>query len=76
MNKNHAKKVIAPVVVSLILAGYYLSIGFVLLKFDFPIFIKVIVLIASILLTGVVIMVLVQRLKEIKGGVEDDLGKY
>jgi len=76
MDKNHTKKTIAPVIVSLILAVYYLSIGFALLKLPIPVFIKVIVLIVSVLLTGVVIMVLVQRLKEIKGGEEDDLGKY
>jgi len=70
------KKIIAPVIVSFLLIGYSLSVGFALFKFDIPVIIKLAVLITSIIGTVVIIMVLVERLKEIKGGEEDDLGKY
>jgi hypothetical protein len=70
------KKTIAPIIVSIFLVSYYLSIGFVLLKLGIPIFIKIAVLIVSIIGTVVIIMVLVDRLKEIEGGEEDDLGNY
>jgi len=70
------KKIIAPIIVSFCLIGYSLSVGFALFKFGIPNIIKLAVLIASIIGTVVIIMVLVERLKEIKGGEEDDLGKY
>ena len=75
-NVNHIKKTIAPIIVSLCLIGYYLSVGFVLLRFGIPSIIKIAVLIVSIIGTVVIIMVLIERLKEIKGGEEDDLGNY
>jgi len=76
MDKKHVKKGIAPVIVSLCLISYYLSVGVALLKLNIPGIIKLTIIVASIILTVVIIMVLVQRLKEIKGGEEDDLGKY
>ena len=78
MTKKHTNKTIAPVVVSFCLVGYYLAIGFALLKFDIPIpnAAKLAALIVSTIGTALIIMVLIERLKEIKGGEEDDLGKY
>jgi len=76
MNKKHVKKTVAPVIVSLFLLGYFLSFGFVFSKFNIPNSIKLTVLIVSIIGAAVIIMVLIERLKEIKGGEEDDLGKY
>jgi len=70
------KKTIAPVIVALILSAYFLSIGFSFYKFNIPNSVKLIVVIVSVILTAVIIGVLVERLKEIKGGEEDDLGKY
>jgi hypothetical protein len=70
------KKTVAPVIVTLILSGYFLSIGLAFYKFNLPNSIKLTVVIASVILTAVIIGVLVERLKEIKGGEEDDLGKY
>jgi len=70
------KKIVAPVIVTLILSGYFLSIGFAFYKFALPNSIKITVVIASVIGTAVIIGVLVERLKEIKGGEEDDLGNY
>jgi uncharacterized membrane protein len=70
------KKTVAPVIVALILSGYFLSIGFAFYKFNLPNSIKITVVIASVIGTAVIIGVLVERLKEIKGGEEDDLGNY
>jgi hypothetical protein len=81
-NKRHLeglvnfKKTIAPVIVTLILSGYSLAIGFAFYKFPIPTSIKLTVVIASVIGTVVIIGVLIERLKEIKGGEEDDLGKY
>jgi len=76
MVKKHIKKTIAPVIVSLCLISYYLAVGIAFLKFNIPTIIRTTVLIASVIVPAVIIMVLVERLKEIKGGEEDDLGKY
>ena len=70
------KKAVAPIIVSLFLSGYFLSIGIAFFKFNIPNGIKLSVVIASVIGTAVIIGVLVDRLKEIKGGEEDDLGKY
>jgi len=70
------KKTIAPVIVSLCLIAYYLAVGIALLKFPIPIVIRITIIVASIVVPLVIVMVLVERLKEIKGGEEDDLGKY
>ena len=76
MSDKHIKKTIAPIIVSLCLLGYCLSVSIVLIKFNIPNAIKLIIIIASSIGSLVIVMVLIQRLKEIKGGEEDDLGKY
>jgi uncharacterized protein (DUF983 family) len=73
---KHRNKKIAPVIVAICLIGYYIAGVIVLSKFNFPNIVKIIVLGVSIILTIVIIMVLVERIKEINGGEEDDLGKY
>jgi membrane protein implicated in regulation of membrane protease activity len=73
---NHGKKMIAPVVVVLILISYYFVGVYFLLGFNMPIIIKAMIFIISVLLTVVLIRVLAERIREIKQGEEDDLGKY
>jgi hypothetical protein len=46
------------------------------IKLNVPVIIKIIAVIVSIIITVVVIKVLIERIKEINGGEEDDLGKY
>ena len=73
--KNHGKKMIPPIVVTVIMILYYaLYFGFLisvlegLWKYAFGIF--------PILFSAVTIMVCIQRIQEIKKGEEDDLSKY
>jgi len=73
---NHGRKMIAPVVVVLILFSYYFVGVYFLLGFNIPNTIKAMIIIISVLLTAVLIKVLVERIREIKQGEEDDLGKY
>ncbi|MDR2738407.1 MAG: hypothetical protein LBB68_01035 [Treponema sp.] len=47
-----------------------------MIKLNVPVIIKIIAVIVSIIITVVVIKVLIERIKEINGGEEDDLGKY
>jgi uncharacterized membrane protein len=73
---NHGRKMIAPVVVVLILVSYYFAGVYFLLGFNMPVIIKATIIILSVLLTVVLIKVLVERIREIRQGEEDDLGKY
>jgi uncharacterized protein (DUF983 family) len=73
---KHGNKKIAPVTVAICLIGYYITGAIILSKLNFPNMVKMIVLSVSVIITVVIIMVLVERIKEIDGGEEDDLGKY
>ena len=73
------KKLIAPIVIVLILLAYLVFI--VSLFFRTPDFLneniaKVIAVVVVTLVAGALVAVLVQRIKEIRKGVENDLGKY
>jgi uncharacterized membrane protein len=74
--EKHRNKKIAPVIVAICLIGYYITGAIILSKLNFPNMVKVIVLSVSVVITVMIIMVLVERIKEINGGEEDDLGKY
>ncbi|MDD3416916.1 MAG: hypothetical protein PHY47_23470 [Lachnospiraceae bacterium] len=73
---QHKKKMIAPIVISIFLVVYY-SIFFIFaFTLEIPLIVEIVALIVSILSTGVVAFVLVERLKEIRSGEEDDISKY
>lgn len=75
-NKLHRKKMIAPIVVATLLGLYY--VGFAVLCFcvQMPLVLKLIMGIIPLVLAGVIIYVLVERIQEIRSGEEDDLSKY
>jgi CHASE2 domain-containing sensor protein len=73
---KRANKKIAPIIVAICLVGYYVMCVAVLVKLNFPNIIKIVALAVSIIITVVIIMILVERIREINGGEEDDLGKY
>ena len=74
--EKHRKKVIAPVIVAIILVIVNIRIATILIGAELP---KIIVVMGTILplfISVIVIMVLVERIREIQKGEEDDLGKY
>lgn len=73
---NYFKKFIAPIVISVLIIAYL--IGFVLLweSIPAPSFVKIIGIVIPIFFIGVIVYVLIERIKEIRGGEEDDLSKY
>jgi hypothetical protein len=73
---KHWNKKIAPIIVAICFIVYYTSGGIELSKLNLPNTIKIIALIVSVINTIVMILVLVERIKEINGGEEDDLSKY
>lgn len=68
---------IAPVVIVALISIYYIAIGvFFAYMNGVPMLAKIIALVVPALLSGVAITVLIQRIKEIKKGEDDDLSKY
>ncbi len=74
---NHGKKMIAPIIITVIMVLYYLGIGaFLLMGPGIGTGVTAIIAIVSVLLSGVMIGVLISRIKEIRSGEEDDLSQY
>ena len=68
---------IAPVVIVALISIYYIAIGVIFAYMTgVPMLAKIIALVVPALLSGVAITVLIQRIKEIKKGEDDDLSKY
>ena len=68
---------IAPVVIVALISIYYIAIGVIFAYMNgVPMLAKIIALVVPALLSGVAITVLIQRIKEIKRGEDDDLSKY
>lgn len=68
---------IAPVVIVALISIYYIAIGVIFAYMNgVPMLAKIIALVVPALLSGVAITVLIQRIKEIKKGENDDLSKY
>jgi uncharacterized protein (DUF983 family) len=73
---EHNKKIIAPVVVVICIILYYCIGVHLLIQFTIPTIIKIAALVFSVFITIICIAVLIERIKEIKQGEADDLGKY
>lgn len=68
---------IAPVVIVALISIYYIAIGVIFAYMNgVPMLAKIIALVVPALLSGVAITALIQRIKEIKKGEDDDLSKY
>lgn len=72
---KHIKKMIAPIIISIIIVIYYI-VYFYLLIALLDVVWKYILGIIPIVLSGVMIAVCIERIKEIKRGEEDDLSEY
>ena len=74
--KKQTKKIFVPILITvLMILCFILYFGFVLRLLP-GVLLKVLFGIIPAVFAGVMIKVCVQRLKEIKGGEEDDLGQY
>ena len=74
--KKHRRKMIAPVVITVIVVIYYAIFLGLLIHALESIWMKLLLGIIPLLLGGTMIVVCVERIKEIKGGEEDDLSQY
>ena len=74
--KQHRKKMIAPIVITVLVILYFIAyFGFLIYQIE-NFLLKLLLGIIPALLAAVMIYVCIQRIKEIKGGEEDDLGQY
>lgn len=76
MASKKTKKLIAPIVITCISVLLLLSYVVSILLVDMPVGISLLLLLIPLALAGVCIFVLVERIKEIRSGEEDDLSQY
>ena len=75
--KKHGKKMAAPIIIAVVVVFYYLGIVALFLWMEGVSFwAKVLLTVVILALSGVMLGVLVSRIKEIRSGEEDDLSKY
>lgn len=74
---EHTKKMIAPIIITIIFVLYYTGFASVcLLIYCIPAIIKLLFGIVPLILAGVMIYTLLTRINEIRSGEEDDLSQY
>ncbi len=74
---KHFKKMIAPIIISVIIISYYIGIGIFFMKVPgVPVGFKILMIIVPLILSAVMLGVLISRIKEIQGGEEDDISQY
>lgn len=77
ISMEHWKKMAAPIIVALIVVLYYIGIAVLMIVMPgIPIIFRILMIVVPLILAAVMIGVLISRIKEIKGGEEDDLSKY
>ena len=72
----HQKKMVAPIVITVLLSAYMLTYFIVILAVPMPLWAKILIGLVPLGLLGASIAVLIQRIKEIRSGEEDDLSQY
>lgn len=76
MEDRHGRKMIAPIVITAILILYYVCFFAGCMLMPMSAGLKLLFGLVPILLGGVCIFVLMERIKEIRSGEEDDLSNY
>ncbi len=75
MLNTHKKKIIAPIIITVILVLYYITYFGFLISLLNGIW-KYILGIIPLVFSGIMIYVCIERINEIKKGEEDDISKY
>ena len=77
ISMEHWKKMAAPIIVALIVVLYYIGIAVLMIVMPgIPVIFRILMIIVPLILAAVMRGVRISRIKEIKGGEEDDLSKY
>ena len=71
------RKLIAPIVISVLLCAYYIGLGVLFMHIpELPGWVRGVAIVVPLIFCGVMVSVLVQRIREIRSGEEDDLDQY
>jgi len=73
---KYIKKLIATIIVAVIIVIYFVFILTITVLQSMPIPGKILAVIIPLALIGIIIFVLIERIKEIRSGEYDDLSKY
>lgn len=73
---KYIKKLIAPIIVAIIIVIYFVFILTITVLQSMPIPGKLLAVIIPLALIGIIIFVLIERIREIRSGEYDDLSKY
>ena len=73
---NHGRKMIAPVIITGIVIIYYVFFFGLLITALDSVWLKLLLGIIPVLAAVIMVIVCVERIKEIQGGEEDDLSQY
>ncbi len=76
MEGKRRNKMIAPIIITVIIVLYYIGFFAVCALLPLPVILKLVFGLVPLLLAGVCIFVLIERIEEIRSGEEDDLSKY
>lgn len=76
MNKRQRKKMAAPIVILCILVLYFSGFISICVWFPIPTIFRVLGIVIPLAVLGVVIFVVIERIREIRSGEEDDLSQY
>ena len=72
---SHKKKMIAPIIITIVMILYYITyFGFLISLLDG--FWKYALGIIPLVLSGIMVYICIERINEIKKGEEDDISKY
>lgn len=74
--KSSSKKLVAPIVITVLLVLYFIMFLTVLLHMPIPTIFRIIGIIVPLGLISISIYMLIERIKEVRSGEEDDLSKY
>lgn len=75
--KKHIRKLIAPIAITALIALYLIGFVIVMLTTSWlPLWAMIAGAVIPLCLLGVMVFVLIERMKEIRSGEEDDLGQY
>lgn len=74
--KSHGRKMIAPIVITCLMAAYLLTYFFFIIHQRMYLWIKILIGAIPLAILCAGIIVLMERIKEIRSGEEDDLGQY
>ncbi len=72
----HRKKLVAPVVIGLMVVAMYAAMAVGVFVLDMAVILKLLFIVIPLALSGIMIYVLIERIREIRSGEEDDIGQY